>query len=67
MERCVNATASSILDGLPRNMVQAVSLDIRFHLHHFSILSKNFLPKELSQIFAQIPGGGIHAISRVGL
>jgi hypothetical protein len=39
---------------------------LRFHLHYFSAPSKQFLPKELPQFFAPIPGGP-HATCRVAL
>jgi hypothetical protein len=38
----------------------------QFFLYCFSAPSENFLPKELSQKFTPIPGGG-HATSRVEL
>jgi hypothetical protein len=31
---------------------------VSFHLHHFSAPAEHFLGKELSEVFAQIPGGG---------
>jgi hypothetical protein len=34
-----------------------VSLGITFHTHYLLALSERFWPKELSQIFAPIPGG----------
>ena len=49
-----------------QNLVQLVSMHIGFNLHYFSSPSDHFLPKELSQIFAPIPGGG-HATSRAEL
>jgi hypothetical protein len=60
------SSTPSIWLGLRQNLVQTVSLGLRFHLHYFSAPSELFLRKELSQIFALIPGGP-HATSRVGL
>jgi hypothetical protein len=42
--------------------MQDVSLFLSFHLHYF-LCPPGRLPKELSEIFAPIPGGG-HATSR---
>jgi hypothetical protein len=36
--------------------VQKYSVSVSFLLHYFSAPSEQFLPKELSQIFAPIPG-----------
>jgi hypothetical protein len=38
-------------------------VSVSFLLHYFSAPSEHFLPKELSQNFARIPGAG-HATSR---
>jgi hypothetical protein len=48
----------TILLGMGSTKQSWVSLLFRFHLHYYSALSKHFLPKELSQIFALIPGAG---------
>jgi hypothetical protein len=42
----------------------SVSLRFSFRLHYFSAPSEHFLPKELSQIFAPIPGGS-HEKNRI--
>jgi hypothetical protein len=47
-----------------QNMAHSNKVSFSFHLHYFSALSERFLPKELPQVFAPIPGGG-HATSRV--
>jgi hypothetical protein len=59
-------TAPSYLLGSSLNMVQNVSLGVSFCLHYFSASSEYFLPKELSQNFAPIPGGE-HATFRAVL
>jgi hypothetical protein len=50
--------APSIFLGSSQILAQGVSLVVGFHLHYFSAPSGHFLQKELSQIFAPIPGGG---------
>jgi hypothetical protein len=49
--------APSILLGLQQNLTQFGEVGISFLLYYFSALSEHFLPKEISQIFAPIPGG----------
>jgi hypothetical protein len=56
MEQFRMATALLILLGSSVILAQRVRLRVGFHLHYSSALSEHFLPKELSQIFAPIPG-----------
>jgi hypothetical protein len=53
----------SILLHLRLNLDQYGQVNVSFLLHYFLAPAEHFLPKELSQIFAPIPGGG-HATSR---
>jgi hypothetical protein len=66
MEHLKHTAAPSTLLGTGSTKQGAVSLLFGFHLHYFSALSDNVLPKEISQIFAPIPGGA-HATSRAVL
>jgi hypothetical protein len=50
--------APSIPLGLQRNLAQLASVRASFPFHCFVAPSEHFLRKELSQIFAPIPGGG---------
>jgi hypothetical protein len=59
-------TAPSILLGFGSTIQGAVSLLFSFLLHYFSAPFEHFLRKELSQIFALIPGGP-HATPRAEL
>jgi hypothetical protein len=47
-------------------LVQKGEVSIGFDLHYVSAPPEHFLSKELSQIFAPIPGGG-HATPRAEL
>jgi hypothetical protein len=60
MEHLKHAAAPSTLLGTGSTKQRSVSLLFGFHLHYFSA------PKEISQIFAPIPGGG-RATSRAEL
>jgi hypothetical protein len=62
--QCVTAISKMI--GCGSSVQAEVSLLLSFYLHYFSAPSEHFLPKELSQIFAPIPGGP-HATSRAAL
>jgi hypothetical protein len=66
MERFETAADRSILFGSSQILAQGVSLGLSFHLHYFSAPPEHFLEKELSEIFAPIPGGG-HATFRAEL
>jgi hypothetical protein len=61
MERSWNGRRSlisaRIVTNSSPNMAQNVSPSVSFHLHYFLCPSEHFLPKELSQFVAPIPGG----------
>jgi hypothetical protein len=62
----LNQSCCSNSPRITTNLVQSYGVRLSFHLHYFSPPSEHFLPKEISQIFAPIPGGG-HATSRAEL
>jgi hypothetical protein len=66
MQHLQRAAARSISLGFGSTTQGYVSLFFSFNLHYLSVPSEKFRRKELSQIFALIPGGG-HATYRAEL
>jgi hypothetical protein len=58
MKQLRTAAVPSILLRWTHHLAQGVRLSVSFHLHYFSAPAEHLLRKELSEIFAPIPGGG---------